>query len=94
MNEGYRAWAALESVLNNKGLGINAKKYLYEGVIVPAALHGAEVWVVMQKKHFFAPFFFYLFFYFYLFLICQLIKYFIKMYSIDMNHMCISLGNG
>ena len=25
MNEGYRAWRALKSVLNNRGLGINAK---------------------------------------------------------------------
>ena len=35
MNEGYRAWGALKSVLSNRGLWINAKKCLYEGVIVP-----------------------------------------------------------
>ena len=34
MNEGYRALGALKSVLNNRGLGIKAKKCLYEGVIV------------------------------------------------------------
>ena len=39
MNEGYRAWGELKSVLSNKGLGIKAKKYLYEGVIVPTALY-------------------------------------------------------
>ena len=44
MNEGYRAWGALKSVLSNRGLGIKAKKCLYEGVIVPTALHGAEAW--------------------------------------------------
>ena len=44
MNEVYRAWAALKSVLNNRGLGIKAKKCLYEGVIVPTALYGAEAW--------------------------------------------------
>ena len=33
-NEGYRAWGALKSVLNNRGLGIMAQKCLYEGVIV------------------------------------------------------------
>ena len=44
MNEGYRAWGALRSVLNNRGLGIKAKKCLYEGVIVPTALYGAEAW--------------------------------------------------
>ena len=39
------AWGAqLTSVPNNRGLGINAKKCLYEGVILPTALYGAEVW--------------------------------------------------
>ena len=42
MNEGYRAWGALKSVLSNRGLGIKAKKCLYEGVIVPTALCGAH----------------------------------------------------
>ena len=42
MNEGYRAWGTLKSVLSNRGLGIKAKKCLYEGVIVPTALYGAE----------------------------------------------------
>ena len=32
----------LRSVLNNRGLGINAKKCLYEGVIEPTASYGAE----------------------------------------------------
>ena len=44
MNEGYRAWGALKSVLSNRGLGIKAKKCLYEGVIVPTALYGADSW--------------------------------------------------
>ena len=44
MNEGYRAWGVLKSVLSNGGLGIKAKKCLYEGVIVPTALYGAEAW--------------------------------------------------
>ena len=39
MNEGYRALGALKSVLNNRGLGMNVKKYLYEGVIVPTPLY-------------------------------------------------------
>ena len=43
MNEGYKAWGALKSVLSNKGLGIKAKKCLY-GVIVPTALYGAVAW--------------------------------------------------
>ena len=35
---------ALKSVLSNRGLRIKAKKCLYEGVIVPTALYGAEAW--------------------------------------------------
>ena len=44
MNEEYRAWGVLKSVLSNKGLGIKAKNCLYEGLIVPTALYGAEAW--------------------------------------------------
>ena len=44
MNVGYRAWGALKSVWNNRGLGIKAKKCLYEGVIVPTPLYRAEAW--------------------------------------------------
>ena len=45
MNEGYRAWGVLKSVLSNRGLAIKAKKCLCEGVIiVPTALDGAEAW--------------------------------------------------
>ena len=44
MNEGYRAWGALKSTLSNIGLGIKAKKCLYEGRIIPTALYGAEAW--------------------------------------------------
>ena len=45
MNEGNRAWGTLKSVLCNRGLGIKAKKYLYEGIIAPTALlYGAEAW--------------------------------------------------
>ena len=53
MNEGYRlnrACGALKSVLNNKGLGIKAKKCLYEGVIVPTALHGADAWGMRSSE--------------------------------------------
>ena len=30
MNEGYRAWGVLKSVLSNRGLGIKANKCLYK----------------------------------------------------------------
>ena len=44
MNQGYRVWGALKSVLSNRGLEIKAKKCLYEGVIVSTAFYGAEAW--------------------------------------------------
>ena len=44
INDGYKAWGALKSVLSNRGLGIKPKKCLYEVVIVPTAFYGAEVW--------------------------------------------------
>ena len=44
MDEGYRTWGVPKSLLNNRGLGMNAKKCLYEGVIVPTALSRAEAW--------------------------------------------------
>ena len=50
MNEGYRAWGALKSDLSNRGLGIKAKKCLYEGVIVPTALHGEEAWGMISAQ--------------------------------------------
>ena len=50
MNEGYnRAWGVLKSVLSNRRLGIKAKKCLYEGVIVPTALYGAEACGMYEK---------------------------------------------
>ena len=42
INEGYKSCLALKSVLSNRGLEINAKKCLFEEVIVPTALYGAN----------------------------------------------------
>ena len=42
MNEGYKVWGAPESVQSDRGLGMYAKKCLYEGVIVLTALYGVE----------------------------------------------------
>ena len=38
-------------MLNNRGLGINAKKCLFEGVIAPTALYGAEAWSMRGAKN-------------------------------------------
>ena len=37
-------------MLSNRGLGINAKKCLYEGVIVPISLYEAEAWGIKRAK--------------------------------------------
>ena len=50
MNEGYRAWEALKSLLSNRGLGIKVKKFLYERIIVPTALQEAEAWGKRSAK--------------------------------------------
>ena len=50
MNEGHTAWGALKSVLNNRGFGINAKKCLYERVIIPTALYGIEAWGIRSAE--------------------------------------------
>ena len=44
MNEGYRAWGVLTSVMSIRELWIKAKKCIHEGVIVPTALYRAEAW--------------------------------------------------
>ena len=46
----HRAWGELKSVLSNRGLRIKAKNCLYEGVIVPAPLYGAEAWGMRSAK--------------------------------------------
>ena len=50
MNEEYGAWGELKNVLSNRGCGIKAKKCLYEGVIVPTALYGAEAWCMRSAE--------------------------------------------
>ena len=35
---------------SNRGLGIKSKKCLYEGVIVPTALYGAEAWGMRRPE--------------------------------------------
>ena len=50
MNERYRVWGVLKSVRSNIGLRIKAKKCLYEGIIVPTALYGADAWGMRSAK--------------------------------------------
>ena len=50
MNEGYRAWGALKSVLSNRGMRMNSKKCIYQAIIVPTALYGAEALCVRSVE--------------------------------------------
>ena len=50
MTEEQKWWGALKSMLRNRGLGLNAKNYLYEQVIVQIALYGAKAWGMRSAK--------------------------------------------
>ncbi len=44
MNEVGKVCGGLERVFKCSMLGMNAKKRLYEGIVVTTALYGAETW--------------------------------------------------
>ncbi|KAK7944872.1 hypothetical protein WMY93_000600 [Mugilogobius chulae] len=44
MNEVRKIWGGMKRVFECRSLGMDAKRRLYEGVVVPAALYGAETW--------------------------------------------------
>uniref|UniRef100_A0A8C8DHP6 ribonuclease H n=1 Tax=Oryzias sinensis TaxID=183150 RepID=A0A8C8DHP6_9TELE len=44
MNEVRKIWGGMKRVFECRSLGKDAKRRLYEGVVVPAALYGAETW--------------------------------------------------
>ena len=50
MIEWYRECVALKNVLRNRGLGIQAMKCLYDGVIVPTAMYGAETFGMRSSE--------------------------------------------
>ena len=50
MDEGCKPWGVLESVLSNRRVHMNAKKCLYEGVIVHTSLYGVEAWGITSAK--------------------------------------------
>ncbi len=43
MKEGSKCIGGMKSVLHNRVLGMNAKRRLYEGVVVPTALYGTDM---------------------------------------------------
>ena len=44
MNEGYREWGVMKSLLSNRELRVKAKKCQHEGGVVTTAFYGAEAW--------------------------------------------------
>ena len=43
VNEGCKVLGALKGVMNNRGLGMNVKKVLYEKVVVPILMYSSRV---------------------------------------------------
>ncbi len=50
MKEASKCMGGMKSVLSNRALGINIKRRLYKGIVVPTALYGAEMWNVRQDE--------------------------------------------
>ena len=49
LNESYKVWGALKSVLSSRVLVLNVKKCLY-GVIVQTAFYGTEAWGMKSNE--------------------------------------------
>ena len=54
MNEGKKTVAVLNKMWRNRKVTMDAKRRLYEGVVVPTAMYGSETWVLdnRQRKRF------------------------------------------
>jgi hypothetical protein len=50
VKEGCKVLGALKSVMSCRTLGMEAKRGLYEGVVVPTVLYGAEAWGVRAEE--------------------------------------------
>ncbi len=50
VKEASKCLGGMRSVLRNRALGMNAKRGLYERVLVPTALYGAETWNVRESE--------------------------------------------
>ncbi len=50
VKEASKCMGGMKSVLRNRALGMNAKRRLNKGVVVPIALYGAETWNVKESK--------------------------------------------
>ena len=52
VKEASKCLGGMKSVMRNRYLGMEAKRRLYEGVIVPTALYGAETWNVKEEDRY------------------------------------------
>ena len=50
VSEASKCLGGLKSVMSNRNLGMEAQRKLYEGVIVPTALYGAETWNIREAE--------------------------------------------
>lgn len=50
VKEASKCMGGMKSVLRNRALGMNVKRRVYEGVVVPTALYGAKTWNVRQDE--------------------------------------------
>ena len=50
VGEARKAAGTVKSLWKNGGLGMGAKKMLYEGIVVPTAMYGAEVWGLKEAE--------------------------------------------
>ncbi|XP_076038213.1 uncharacterized protein LOC143023538 isoform X2 [Oratosquilla oratoria] len=50
LREASKCLGGLKSVMRNRHLGMDAKRRLYEGVIVPTALYGTETWNMTEEE--------------------------------------------
>ena len=37
-------WGGMNSLFRSRSIGMNVKRRLYEGIVVPTGLYGAETW--------------------------------------------------
>ncbi len=50
VKEASKCLGGMKSVLRNSAQRLNAKTRMYEGVVVPAPLYGAETWNVRESE--------------------------------------------
>ena len=48
--EGMATYGAMKSIWKVKEVGMNAKKALYESIIVPTVLYGGETWGLREAE--------------------------------------------